>query len=301
TRAKQDRARSATNAVRLLRRLALSTADRPLGADTPTTTHGWIQTHVQQTGWVDRAASALWHHRGEVPAFDQALGVLYERVRAWRAEVDAQFATAVNRWNSGHSPTDPQLRAENLLGKVALPLAQDQAPLIVVLDGMSVEVAVQLAEDIQANGRLIEIGRSGKNGSSAGREGALATVPSTTTCSRASLLTGSLTVGKQDTERSGFAALWPVLPSEPTKQCCTTNVTWKQGSGPTYPPPCRKTSTTPKRSSVSYSTPSTTLSPVAEKETNPPGRSHRSANSAPCSTPQLGQAAPSCSPPTTGT
>ena len=208
TRAKQDRARSATNAVRLLRRLALSTADRPLGADTPTTTHGWIQTHVQQTGWVDRAASALWHHRGEVPAFDQALGVLYERVRAWRAEVDAQFATAVNRWNSGHSPTDPQLRAENLLGKVALPLAQDQAPLIVVLDGMSVEVAVQLAEDIQANGRLIEIGRSGKNGSSAGREGALATVPSTTTCSRASLLTGSLTVGKQDTERSGFAALW---------------------------------------------------------------------------------------------
>src|SRR5699024_11443333 len=73
------------------------------------------------------------------------------------------------------------------------------------------------------------------------------------------------------------------------------------GSVPTYPPPCRKTSTTPKRSSVSYSTPSTTLSPVAEKETNPPGRSHRSANSAPCSTPQLGQAAPSCSPPTTGT
>ena len=208
TRRKQDQAQAAINAVRLLRRLALSSADRPLGADTPTTAHGWIQAHVQQTGWVDRAASAIWHHRGDVPAFDQALGVLYERVRAWRAAVDAEFATAVNRWNSGHAPTDTQLRVENLLGKVARPLAQDQAPLIVVLDGMSVEVAVQLAEDIQAGGRLVEVGRPGKAGSSGVREGALATVPSTTTCSRASLLTGSLTVGKQDAERAGFAALW---------------------------------------------------------------------------------------------
>lgn len=210
TRRKQDQAQAATNAVRLLRRLALSSADRPLGADTPTTAHGWIQAHVEQTGWVDRAASAIWHHRGDVPAFDQALGVLYERVRAWRAAVDAEFATAVNRWNSGHSPTDTQLRVENLLGKVARPLAQDQAPapLIVVLDGMSVEVAVQLAEDIQAGGRLVEVGRVGKTGSSGARVGALATVPSITTCSRASLLTGSLTVGKQDAERAGFTALW---------------------------------------------------------------------------------------------
>lgn len=206
--ARDEQARSATNAVRLLRRLALSSAERPLGADTPTTAHGWIQVHVQQTGWVDRAASVLWHHRGDVPAFGQALGLLYERVRAWRALVDAEFATAVNRWNGGHSPTDTQLRAENLLAKVARPLDQGQAPLIVVLDGMSVEVAVQLAEDIQAGGRLTEVGRSRKTDPAGVREGALATVPSTTNCSRASLLTGSLTVGKQDTERAGFTDLW---------------------------------------------------------------------------------------------
>src|SRR5699024_6440898 len=95
---KQGQARAATNAVRLLRRLALGSADRPLGADTPTTAHAWVQCHVQQTGWVDRAASAIRHHGGQVPAFDQALGTLYGRVRHWRAGVDAEFATAVNRW-----------------------------------------------------------------------------------------------------------------------------------------------------------------------------------------------------------
>ncbi|GAB3736252.1 BREX-2 system phosphatase PglZ [Nocardiopsis nanhaiensis] len=205
---KQDQARAATNAVRLLRRLALGSADRPLGESTPTTAHGWIQAHVQETGWVDRAASAIWHHRSDVPAFDQALGALYERARGWRALVDAEFATAVNRWNSGHAPTDTQLRSENLLSQVARPLAEDQTPLIIVLDGMSTEVAVQLAEDIRAGGRLAEIGRSRAGDHVAVREGALATVPSTTNYSRASLLTGKLDYGKQDRERSGFVALW---------------------------------------------------------------------------------------------
>ncbi|WP_431868897.1 BREX-2 system phosphatase PglZ [Nocardiopsis eucommiae] len=208
SRDKQEQARAATNAVRLLRRMALGSADQPLGATTPSTAHGWIQVHVQETGWVDRAASAIWHHHGDVPVFVQALGTLYTRVRDWRARVDAAFATAVNRWNSGHAPTDTQLRAENLLNRVALPIAQDQAPLVIVLDGMSVEVAVQLAEDVNGGGRLAEVGRTSKGTQAGVREGALATVPSITNCSRASLLTGELTTGKQDRERSGFTALW---------------------------------------------------------------------------------------------
>ncbi|WP_028648234.1 BREX-2 system phosphatase PglZ [Nocardiopsis sp. CNT312] len=205
---KQAQALAATDAVRLLRRLALGTAQRPLGEDTPATAHGWIQAHIHQTGWVDRAASALWHHRSDVPAFTQALSDLYHRVRDWRARVDAGFAAAVNRWNSGHAPTDPQLRVENLLGRVARPLVAHQPPLVVVLDGMSAEVAVQLAEDISAGGRLVEIVRRRDGAHAPEREGALATVPSVTTCSRASLLTGRLQEGKQDRERSGFAELW---------------------------------------------------------------------------------------------
>ena len=198
--------RAALDAVRLLRRLAGATAERPLGADTPTTAHQWIQAHVHHTGWVDRAASGIWHTGTQIPELHQALETLYRRVRAWRALVDAEFARVVNRWNSNHAPSDTQPRAENLLAQFARPLAAERAPLVVVLDGMSVEVAVQLAEEINARGRLAEIGRA--TAQTASREGALATVPSTTNCSRASLLTGSLTVGKQDKERAGFTKLW---------------------------------------------------------------------------------------------
>ncbi|MFD3683897.1 BREX-2 system phosphatase PglZ [Nocardiopsis sp. NPDC058631] len=201
-----DQGRAALNAVRLLRRLASATADRPMGNDTPTTARRWIQAHVDDTGWVDRAASVLWHSHTAIPALDQAVERLYTRVRRWRATTDALFATVVNRWNSGHSSTDPQPRSENLLDHFARPLAAERAPLVIVLDGMSVEVAVQLAEEINARGRLSEIGRGTED--TAGREGALATVPSTTNYSRASLLSGRLTTGKQDTERAGFAALW---------------------------------------------------------------------------------------------
>lgn len=198
--------RAALDAVRLLRRLAGATAERPLGADTPTTAHQWIQAHVHHTGWVDRAASGIWHTGTQIPELHQALETLYRRVRAWRALVDAEFARVVNRWNSNHAPSDTQPRAENLLAQFVRPLAAERAPLVVVLDGMSVEVAVQLAEEINARGRLAEIGRA--TAQTASREGALATVPSTTNCSRASLLTGSLTVGKQDKERAGFTKLW---------------------------------------------------------------------------------------------
>ncbi|WP_262391375.1 BREX-2 system phosphatase PglZ [Nocardiopsis sp. CNR-923] len=197
----------AVNAVRLLRRLAAGAAAHPLGASAPTTTRAWVHAHVRDTGWVDRAASFIWHHHTEVPVLDQALAALYHRVRAWRALVDAEFAAVVNRWNGGHSPTDDQPRAENLLACFARPLAAGNAPLVIVLDGMSAEVAVQLAEHVNARGRLVEIGRQDAEGAPA-REGALATVPSTTTCSRASLLTGTLTTGKQDTERKGFRDLW---------------------------------------------------------------------------------------------
>ncbi|MBE2997690.1 BREX-2 system phosphatase PglZ [Nocardiopsis sp. HNM0947] len=205
---------AAQNAVRLLRRLARSQDERPLGPDTRASVRGWIQSHVDETGWVDRAASAIWHERSDVPAFAQALAELYERVRAWRAQFDAAFAGALEHWDGAHNDDGAPLLIENVLEQFARPLAREQAPLIIVLDGMSVEVALQIAEHINAEGRLTEIAHFPDRKKEQGqaneprRAGVLATVPSITTCSRASLLTGTLTSGKQDRERSGFAALW---------------------------------------------------------------------------------------------
>ncbi|MDT0304251.1 BREX-2 system phosphatase PglZ [Streptomonospora wellingtoniae] len=162
--------------------------------------------HIDETGWVDRAATTVRFSRTEVPSLTDAYTRLYARVRHLRGEFDRSFAQRVAAWTGSYSRTDRQLRAENLLHAVARPLAEHQAPLIVVLDGMSAEVAVQLGEQIAALGRFAEIGRGTED--TARREGALSTLPSVTTCSRSSLLSGALQTGGQSKERSGFTRLW---------------------------------------------------------------------------------------------
>ena len=186
----------ALNAVRLLRWLASDQPPRNTVAD-------GVAAHLADTAWVDRAASTLHTTHTDSPALGAAYRQLYARVRDRRAAVDETFARRVAAWTEVSSHTDHLLLAENLLHRVALPVAKKRAPLIVVLDGMSAEVAVQLAEEITADGQLFEAARSER-----GREGALATLPSITTCSRTSLLCGALTTGGQSEERAGFAALW---------------------------------------------------------------------------------------------
>ena len=100
-------------------------------------------------------------------------------------------------------PTDDLLLAENLLERVARPLADRRAPLIIVLDGMSAAVGCELAEEITTSRIWTETGRHAD-----GREGALAVLPSATTFSRTSLLCGQLQAGSQPQERAGFAAFW---------------------------------------------------------------------------------------------
>ena len=92
---------------------------------------------------------------------------------------------------------------ENVLERVARPVAERRLPLIVVLDGMSAAVGCQLAEDIIAQRRWVEVGRRED-----GREPVIATVPSITSISRTSLLCGKLRTGGQAEEHAGFAAFW---------------------------------------------------------------------------------------------
>ncbi|MEY9213491.1 BREX-2 system phosphatase PglZ [Thermobifida halotolerans] len=189
-------AAGALNAVRLTRWLASRPAD-------PATVADGVAAHLADTAWVDRAASTLRTAYTESPALGDAYRDLYARVRDRRSAIDEAFARRVAAWTEMSAHTDELLLAENLLDRVARPVAAQHPPLIVVLDGMSAEVAVQLGEQITADGQLTEISRSGR-----GREGALATLPSVTTCSRASLLCGRLTTGGQSEERAGFPALW---------------------------------------------------------------------------------------------
>ncbi|RAY15936.1 BREX-2 system phosphatase PglZ [Actinomadura craniellae] len=193
-----DRARevsAAVSAVRLLRWLVRSPGERPV------TVAGGAREHLRSWGWADRATAEIFN--AESPRARAAYAALFEAVRAERAELDRAFAERLAAWTATGGGTEDLLLAENVLERIARPVAERAAPLVVVLDGMSAAAACALAEEITAMRAWTEVGRE-----PTGREPVLATIPSTTAFSRASLLCGRLASGGQSAERAGFAAFW---------------------------------------------------------------------------------------------
>jgi hypothetical protein len=186
----------AASAVRLARWLAVPEESPQILTDAAT-------RMLRSWGWADRALLALSHPGiSGGPGLAEAYGQLCGLARARRAALDAVFAAKLASWTQAGSATG-LVCAENLLERIARPVAAQRLPVIVVLDGMSAAVATELAEEITGRGTWLEAGRRED-----GREPVLATVPSVTAISRTSLLTGTLRSGGQPEERSGFAAFW---------------------------------------------------------------------------------------------
>jgi hypothetical protein len=164
-----------------------------------------IQRHSNDWGWVDRALNVLWSpETGGDPVVSAAYGRVYQEARRRRDEIDLQAATQLATWAAyAASPnTEGALVVEDVLARIAVPLsAGTRPPLVVVLDGMSSAVAIELAEQAAREG-WFEASPQGA------RLGAVSVLPSVTRLSRTSLLTGVLGQGDQRTERDGFAALW---------------------------------------------------------------------------------------------
>ncbi|MBV9384422.1 MAG: BREX-2 system phosphatase PglZ [Streptosporangiaceae bacterium] len=159
---------------------------------------------LRDWAWADRALAVVaGGGHGRVPKLAAAYAKLCETVVKRRAGLDRRFARKLAAWTETSSSTDELLLVENVLDRVARPVAERRLPLIVVLDGMSTAVGSQIAEDIIAQRRWVEVGRRED-----GRESALATVPSITSISRTSLLCGKLRTGGQAEENAGFAAFW---------------------------------------------------------------------------------------------
>ncbi|MFI7058835.1 BREX-2 system phosphatase PglZ [Streptosporangium canum] len=188
---------AAASAVRLTRWLALP-------AKEPGTLRDGATAYLREHAWVDRALAQIWGaDTTRVPSAGSAYGALYEAVRECRAEFDRVFAERLAAWTESSAETEGLVLAENLLERIARPLAERRPPLIIVLDGMSAAVACELAEDIVNGRRWIETGRRDD-----GREPAIATIPSVTQFSRASLLCGTLRAGGQSEEKTGFTSFW---------------------------------------------------------------------------------------------
>jgi hypothetical protein len=204
-------AEMALRVARWLAHTADSTATQPV----PLAAH--LSRHINELAWVDRALTVL-HHGDPHLAVDQdsaqyvtsVLRELHNRARAARSAMDTAFAEVLSRWTSAADAAHPGgvLPIEAVMETVAAPLAAgtDRAPMILVIDGMSGAVAVELAEEMTRRNQWTEIAISGPGPRS--RMAACAMVPSTTVVSRCSLLTGTASKGGQEREKAGFAAFW---------------------------------------------------------------------------------------------
>ncbi|HEY0935130.1 MAG TPA: BREX-2 system phosphatase PglZ, partial [Trebonia sp.] len=201
----RDRAaevRAAEAAARLVRWLAATEAP-------PVTLSGAASGMLRSWSWADRALAAIVRaDTSRVPGLGGAYASLCDQVRARRAQLDEAFARLLAAWTETSAFTEDLLLVENILDRVARPLADRRSPVIVVLDGMTAAIGAQLAGDLADGGGWLEAGRHPD-----GREPALATVPSVTSVSRTSLLTGTLRAGGQAEERSGFAKFWGRVPA----------------------------------------------------------------------------------------
>jgi hypothetical protein len=197
TRERDAEIRAAASAVRLVRWLA---TQEPV----PATLAEAATRMLRSWAWADRALATIARaDTGRVASLAQAYATLWERARHRRAALDDEFARKLAAWTEASSQSDDLLLVENLLDRIARPLAEQRLPVIVVLDGMTAAAGIELAGELAERGDWLEAGRRED-----GREPALATVPSVTSVSRTSLLTGALKHGAQDRERAGFAAFW---------------------------------------------------------------------------------------------
>ena len=131
--------------------------------EAPATVAEGALRQVRCWAWVDRALALIkTADTTRTPRVRAAYAALYEAVREQRAALDRAFAQRLASWSPVAGPTDDLLLAENLLERVARPLADRRAPLIIVLDGMSAAVGCELAEEITTSRIWTEIGRASR-------------------------------------------------------------------------------------------------------------------------------------------
>ncbi|WP_196255640.1 BREX-2 system phosphatase PglZ [Micromonospora sp. WMMC415] len=162
-----------------------------------------VDRQIVEWGWVDLALNHVWAGDDVHPDLQRAFGDVHERAQRRRRDLDRDFATRLAAW----SPTGPGndgglLTIENFLPRVVDPLIRTQRPtLVVVLDGMSAAVAVELADEVAEH--WVEYDPlAGSGGGS--RRGMVAALPTLTAVSRTSLFAGALRTGAQATEKRVF-------------------------------------------------------------------------------------------------
>lgn len=155
-----------------------------------------VNDYLSNGAWEDWARRILRGARPEILA--RAVTKLLDRIGERRMDSDEAFAQVIAKAvQIGNVPAGV-MPIESVLQEVVTPLARDNPLLMVVLDGMSQDVYLAISESMAQRGWMAW-----------SREGLpqalLATMPSVTECSRASLLSGRLTRGVAHHEKQAFA------------------------------------------------------------------------------------------------
>jgi hypothetical protein len=155
-----------------------------------------VKDYLSDGAWEDWARRMLRGARPEVLA--RAVTKLLDRIGERRMASDEAFASTLAKAAAIGDVPAGVMPIESALQDVVAPLAQHNPVLMVVLDGMSLDVYLAIAESLALRGWTAWA-----------REGLplalLATMPSITECSRASLLSGRLTRGVANHEKKAFA------------------------------------------------------------------------------------------------
>lgn len=191
----KDQVSKAEMAVRLVR--WLNTSHSP-----PTSFAEFAGNQIREVSFVDWAREPLC--RGEdVPDLSAAYQLLDQVVLQRREQLSEGFAKSLADWSAVGSKAAGVLGVEDVLSKVVSEVVEaGNRVLLVVLDGMSWAICHELLEDIRQD-HWFEVTLDESNSPPLP---VIATIPSVTSCSRASLLSGMLAKGDQNLERKNFEA-----------------------------------------------------------------------------------------------
>ena len=196
--AEPRRVETARMAVRALRWLTI--ADGP----PPVTLLDALHRQVRQDGWVDRARLDVFAGDPD-PEVAEAYRLLHRAVDSRRARHDQQFGDLLAEATAAESEPGALLRVEDVLDRIVQPiLDHGRRVLLLVMDGMSVAAATELAESVTRTGAWVELTPDGGP-----RTGVLAALPTVTEASRCSLLSGRILAGGQSAERDAVKRRFP--------------------------------------------------------------------------------------------
>ncbi|MFG3698074.1 BREX-2 system phosphatase PglZ [Micromonospora sp. NPDC047620] len=187
--------------IRMAQRLV-----RWLGTDVapPESVADGVDRQIAEWGWVDLALNHVWAGEDAHPELQETFREIHDRAQARRRELDGAFARRLGAWaTAGPGNDGGLLTVENLLPRVVEPMIRADRPvLLVVLDGMSAAVAVQLADELSQHWVEYDpLARAGEGS----RRGVVAALPTLTAVSRTSLFAGALRSGNQEHEKKIFA------------------------------------------------------------------------------------------------